>query len=120
LFATYVKMQERVPTKQKRKYKKVPGSQGLGRHGSPSSSGQHNGGYGNPGSILGSLTSHALAEALEEEWKWEAGSNMMNVRENGNTNNLDDMFSFRLHPLLQHPEEGTELPQCVRIPESDL
>jgi hypothetical protein len=45
---------------------------------------------------------------------------MMNVRENGNTNNLDDMFSFRLHPLLQHPEEGTELPQCVRIPESDL
>jgi hypothetical protein len=30
------------------------------------------------------------------------------------------MFSFRLHPLLQHPEEGTKLPQHVCIPESDL
>jgi hypothetical protein len=59
-----------------------------------------NGGYNNPSGILGSLPLLALAGALKEVWKREAGSEMMDAREDGNVDNLDDTFSFRLKTLL--------------------
>jgi hypothetical protein len=75
-------------------------------------------GCGRPSGVLGILPLLAITEALEEAWKREAVCEVVNERENGSANDLDDMFSLCFQPLLQHPGEGTEL--HVHIQESDL
>jgi hypothetical protein len=59
-------------------------------------------------------------EALKKAWKWEAGSKVVNARENGSTDDLGDMFPFHFQPLLQPPREGTKPPQHVCIPKSNI
>jgi hypothetical protein len=73
-----------------------------------------------PGSVSGILPLLGIAKTLEEARKREAGSEVMDARENGDTEDFDDVFSLRRQPLLQHPREGSKLLQRVRIPESNL
>jgi hypothetical protein len=51
-------------------------------------------GYGSHSGVLGTLPLLALTEALKEAWKQEARSKVVNMRENGSADDLNDMFSF--------------------------
>jgi hypothetical protein len=42
-------------------------------------------GYGSPGGVLGVLPLLAITKALEEAWKREAGSEVVNAGKNGST-----------------------------------
>jgi hypothetical protein len=77
-------------------------------------------GHRRPGSVSSILPLLGVTKTLEEARKQEARGEVMDVRENGDTDDFDDAFSLRRQPLLQHPREGSKLLQRVRVPESNL
>jgi hypothetical protein len=77
-------------------------------------------GHRRPGGVLGILSFLGITKTLKDARKWEAGSEVMDTRENGDTDNFDDAFSLRRQPVLRHPKEGSKLLQRVRVPESNL
>jgi hypothetical protein len=51
-------------------------------------------GHGCPGGVLGVLPILAIAKAFKEAWKRDAGGKVVNAREDGSTDDLDDVFSL--------------------------
>jgi hypothetical protein len=45
---------------------------------------------------------------------------MVDPRENGGTEDFNNVLPLCRQPLLQHPLEGSKLPQRVRLPKSNL
>jgi hypothetical protein len=73
-----------------------------------------------PGGVSSILPLRGITKTLKEAWKREVRSEMMDTRENGGTDDFDDVLSLRRQPLLQHPREGSKLLPHICIPESEL